>query len=258
MLEEIASHGYIVFGVDHTYDAFLTTLPNGQVIQAIEAATPETAETLAMRVADVRFVLDQIAALNTSQDALAGHLDLTQLGLIGHSYGGATVAEVCREDVRCKAVAVIDVPLRGAVASVGLAQPILLMDSEVITCDQFVHEVEMLSANPPFGLKDLCEAIKADRKQAAEAALKTSSAASHISIVGTRHNSYTDLPFLAQQQPALTPRLGGIVSIEAERGWRVSCDYVLAFFGKHLRGEVTTLLDGTSAKYPDVVFESAR
>lgn len=255
LLEEIASHGYIVFGIDHTYNAFLTTLPDGQVIQALQAATPETDETLALRVADVRFVLDQIAALNTSESALAGHLDLAYLGLIGHSFGGATMAEACRQDQRCKAVAVIDVPLRGEVAVVGLSQPIILMDSEVIPCDQFVREVEALSANPPFGLHDLCEAIKRDRQKAATAALTASSAAYHLSLVGTRHNSFTDLPFLVQQQPALTPNLGGVVTIDAERGWRVSSDYLLAFFGKYLRGETTSLLDGANAAYPEVIFD---
>ncbi|MBX3084040.1 MAG: hypothetical protein KF716_20565 [Anaerolineae bacterium] len=255
LLEEIASHGYIVFGIDHTYNAFLTTLPDGQVIQALQAATPETDETLALRVADVRFVLDQIAALNTSESALAGHLDLAHLGLIGHSFGGATMAEACRQDQRCKAVAVIDVPLRGEVAVVGLSQPIMLMDSEVIPCDQFVREVQALSANPPFGLHDLCEAIKRDRQKAATAALTASSAAYHLSLVGTRHNSFTDLPFLVQQQPALKPNLGGVVTIDAERGWRVSSDYLLAFFGKHLRGETTSLLDGASAAYSEVIFD---
>jgi dienelactone hydrolase len=256
MLEELASDGYIIFGIDHTYNARLTTLPDGNVIRAIEAATPETAETLAVRVADVRFVLDQLDKLDASTDPLAGRLDLEHLGLMGHSYGGATVAEACRQDERCKAVAVMDVPLRGEVASVGLSQPILLLDSEKLTSEQYIKEAEALIGKPaPFGAKELIETTFTERAAAAATAIATSSAGYHLNINGTRHGSFTDIAFLLQQQPALQANLGGFTSITAERSWRVSSDYLLAFFGKHLRGEATPLLDGPDADYPEVVFE---
>jgi predicted dienelactone hydrolase len=258
MLEEIASHGYIIFGIDHTYNALLTTLPNGEVIRAVEAATPETAETLAVRVADVRFVLDQLETLNAGNDALAGRLDLERLGLIGHSYGGATVAEACHEDARCQAVAVMDVPLRGEVASVGLSQPILLMDSEKITCDLYIQEAEtIMGQTAPVYVRELCEVTNTERAAAAEIALAASSGGYHVSIVGTRHQSFTDIAFMIQQQPALQANLGGFTSIEAQRGWRVSSDFLLAFIGEYLRGETTALLNGPNPDYPEVAFESA-
>lgn len=254
MLEELASHGYIIFGIDHTYNTLLTTLPDGKVIPGIREAQDQSTDDFNTRVADIRFVIDQITALNSGTGQFAGHLDLKHLGLMGHSFGGAASAQACREDVRCQAVTVMDVPLEGKVAKVGLTQPTLLLDAELLPCEAFAREVKALSSDAPFGIGELCEAIMANRRAGWKAVFATSAAAYHISIKGARHGSFGDIPFLLKHQPALQPNMGGLQTIEAERSWRVISDFLLAFYGKHLRGENVPLLNGPTSDYPEVIF----
>src|SRR5262249_60810511 len=37
--------------------------------------------------------------------------------------------------------------------------------------------------------------------------------------------------------------------------WRIVCDFLLAFFGRHLLGAAASLLDGSSDAYPEVADE---
>src|SRR5690606_22282696 len=90
LLEEIASHGYVVVGLDHSYNALLTTLADGQVVIRPEEGIDESEAGFATRIADVEFVIDQLAQLNSSDALLQGSLNLGQMGLIGHSFGGQT------------------------------------------------------------------------------------------------------------------------------------------------------------------------
>jgi dienelactone hydrolase len=43
-------------------------------------------------VADVRFVLDQLQEMNSQDRFWHGHLDLSKIGIVGHSMGGTTAA----------------------------------------------------------------------------------------------------------------------------------------------------------------------
>ena len=255
VLEEIASHGYVVVGVDHTYNALLTTLPDGEVVPQLQAAQEETDENFATRVADVRFVLDQLEAVNADDAVLASSIDLTRIGLIGHSFGGHTVAEACYEDARCRAVLVADVPLRGEVAEAGPSKPIMLMDAEILSGEQQVHEAETVSGQTaPPGYGAFFDEMNARRSSISAMLLESSPDAYRLIVAGTRHNTYTDLPLLAEVQPALRTTLG-LASMDAERGQRLISDYALAYFDTYLKGERSPLLDGASADYPEVTFE---
>jgi pimeloyl-ACP methyl ester carboxylesterase len=258
LLEEIVSHGYIIFGVDHTYNTLLTTMADGTVTLGNPEAQDQSPDDFEVRLADVSFVIDQLEKLNTGDDPLAGKLDLEHLGIFGHSFGGATAAEACRADDRCKAAAVLDVPLQGEVASVGLSQPIMLMDAEQLSCENFIKEVEEIIKQPaPPEFAAYCETMNADRAKADETVLAASSGGYRVIINGSRHGNFGDIGFLLTLQPALQNVMGGFATIDPERGWRVSSDYLLAFFGQYLKDEPSTLLDGASADYPEVIFESS-
>jgi hypothetical protein len=114
-LTDLASHGFIVFAVEHPYDAFAVWFPDGRVVP-FAAAQWDSARARAngalnyqlgqvpVRVADMRFVLDRIVQLDSRPGNLFAHrLDLARIGAFGHSLGGVAAAGMCRDDARIRA-----------------------------------------------------------------------------------------------------------------------------------------------------------
>ena len=118
----LASHGYVVAAVDHTGNTVLDIL---QVMVALQAGgtMPDTRavlkEFIALRPTDVGFMIDRVAA------ALSAHVDLTRIGMTGHSFGGWTTLTYTARDPRvCAALPLAPAggetplpadPLRGSV-----------------------------------------------------------------------------------------------------------------------------------------------
>ncbi|TDD47580.1 lipase [Kribbella antibiotica] len=113
MVTELASRGYVVVTVDHTFEAAAVEFPGGRLeVQTL----PDDGYALtarATRAADVRFVLDELTKLaaGTNPDAeqrrlpdgLGQILDLRHIGAFGHSAGGITAADVMDVDRRVHA-----------------------------------------------------------------------------------------------------------------------------------------------------------
>ena len=129
VLEDLATHGYIVVAIDHTYDNLVTFFPSNRaekyIFEGVGGVLDEPSECsieegkqlkiienehLNIWVHDVQFVLNELEKINQHdpQGILTGSLDLLRIGVFGHSYGGATAAQVCRIDSRCKAGIDID------------------------------------------------------------------------------------------------------------------------------------------------------
>ena len=74
LVEELVSRGYIVATIDHTHDATAVEFPDGRVETRAIPDTPEAIEqAVAVRVADTRFVLDTLTALNAGTNPDAEH-----------------------------------------------------------------------------------------------------------------------------------------------------------------------------------------
>jgi len=121
LAEDLASHGYVVAGFD-------IERPNDQNPENFSGAEKErVAQQLQDEsVAHIRVVIDQLAQLNRS-GKFAGRLDMTRIGLIGHSLGGATVAQFCAEDSRCGAGIDLDGALRRRVVEMGIHHPFMFL-----------------------------------------------------------------------------------------------------------------------------------
>ena len=139
--EELASHGYVVVGVNHTFETAVTVFRDGRVaamnpaalggalgpqIGPHEAAFRRRAEVCNYKAADLRFVADHLNRLAPNPAGLtSGHLDLTSIGAFGHSFGGNAALEWCRADERCRAAANLDGAIWTEVGTVGLPRPVL-------------------------------------------------------------------------------------------------------------------------------------
>jgi dienelactone hydrolase len=113
-IEELVNEGYVVFTIEHTYDSVFTVLPNGEIIepQNKEYTQEEKENLIDIRKNDILFVLNQLEKLNNEDDVIKNKLDLQQIGIIGHSLGGAAVFKACQCDSRIKATVLFDASLQ--------------------------------------------------------------------------------------------------------------------------------------------------
>jgi dienelactone hydrolase len=270
--EELASHGYVVVGVNHTYETAVTVFADGRVVPMSLAAVagllgPQTEtrpyqEQFAQRAAvcdykaaDLASVADQLEQLPAdAAGLLAGRLDLDRLGGLGHSFGGNAALEWCRNDRRCRAAANLDGALWTEVGRVGLDRPVL----------QVLAEHPQLA---PSGAEAVAAGMATDAAAyEAEKAItfggwrtvqQRARPGYTVQVKGAGHLSFLDVGLLPVQGEGPVKAMLAATQIEPRRMWRITCDLLLAFFATHLQqAAVPPLLMGPSGDYPEVVFGS--
>ncbi|MEM7555092.1 MAG: serine hydrolase [Cyanobacteria bacterium P01_A01_bin.84] len=242
--EELASQGYIVVSMNHTYDAPVTVFPDGRVVgqsPVFNTQDPSEFDKLAkqsvgIRAEDAQFILDELEDINAGADplgVLSGKLDLDRVGIFGYSLGGATAAQTLLEDERFKAGINLDGGLFIDGVNESLKQPFMFMNSEDFTG-------ELLELQQSF-----FDNLQNDGYQ--------------VKINDTNHQSFSDIPlFVTELKDAGIPLDGldnFIADIDPERGTRIINDYTVAFFDKYLNDEDSSLLTGSSSPYPEVNLE---
>jgi predicted dienelactone hydrolase len=255
LLEEIASHGYIVARISHTYSVGATIFPDGDVIASNEAGsdlnTDESRDgILKVWVTDQEFTLDELEHLNGDDPLLAGKLDLEHVGSFGHSFGGATAVETAYEDSRIDAAINMDGSQFGEVAEAGLDRPIMLMRST----EQPEPTDEELEAAGITREELAAEMEKAN--QSWNDLLSQSPNAYHFILTGSSHMTYaTDLALAAPSLSFMLPP-EVIGTIEGSHAYEIISAYVVAFFDQYVKGDEAAALDSLAADYPEVTFEA--
>jgi dienelactone hydrolase len=115
---ELASHGYVVVGIEHPGDALPVDVGAGRIVTPDPRGIRIVRLIYRTRVADVRFVLGRLATLRS-----AGRLDIKRVGGFGHSLGGAAMAGAMLADRRLRAGVDLDGRLFGPVIRRGLRRP---------------------------------------------------------------------------------------------------------------------------------------
>jgi predicted dienelactone hydrolase len=98
LAEELASRGYVVAAVDHTYEAAVE-FPGGRLQPCLNCSGQGSPAVVPSRVKDLRFVLDRLTG---SQTGLP--IDSSRITVVGHAMGGAPAVEMLSEDLRVDAV----------------------------------------------------------------------------------------------------------------------------------------------------------
>ena len=263
--EELASHGFIVVGVNHTYETPVTAFADGRVVPANPAAIggalgPQTgshtdvfrqrASVCEYKAADLASVADQLERLNSDRaELLAGRLDLERFAALGHSFGGDAALEWCRQDRRCRAAVNLDGALWSDVGRVGLDGPALQVLAEHAEFAVAAEDAVKAGAAPTI---EWFEAEKAIAFGGWRTVQQRAQPGYTAQIVGATHVSFMDVPFLPVTDASIVKPAIDATKIRPHRMWRITCDLVLAFFATHLKGAAVPVLDGLADEYPEL------
>ncbi len=129
LAEDLASHGYVVAGIDHTYESFATSFPDGRVTTCLARETRRRStgfgeKAQAGRAADVSFVLDELSAVDPAWPG-AGLIDPSRIAMAGHSMGGAAAIAAMVADSRIRAGIDMDGMIHTPIPDHGLSRPFL-------------------------------------------------------------------------------------------------------------------------------------
>ncbi len=247
LLTEVASQGFIVAVVDHPYSQSVSVFPDDSVITANDAGMNTGGDVvLNVWIEDTQYALDTLTELNETDEVLAGAFDLERVGAFGHSYGGATAANVTLVDERVLAALNMDGTVFGD-AGQGVVKPMMIIAAPLV---EFTDE-ELAAVGMT---RDAVDAGIAEYNDSISGALSTSEAPYHIAIAGTLHGTFAiDVALLRKLLPdVIIPELIG--TIEGTRANEIMAAYTVAFFETYLLDEPSVLLDGPSADYPEVEF----
>lgn len=93
-----ASHGFAVLHIEHVGSNFQTVFAPGAegIRQRVKEAA--SARELTERARDVKFVLDQLESRRKAGEAFAQRLDLSRIGMVGHSFGAQTTQAIAGQN----------------------------------------------------------------------------------------------------------------------------------------------------------------
>jgi alpha-beta hydrolase superfamily lysophospholipase len=233
LFEDLASRGYVVASIAHTFESTVVETPDGRVLISLlgthfledSLRTDERSIQFAssVRLRDLKFVLTELKTLNETKGPFSGKLDLQRIGVFGHSMGADTAMTSLRRQPDLKAAVLLDPILLSAPSTQGTDKPVLLVSE---------------------GREDWSES---------ECELWTNSRGARVAAMfrGAEHLTPTDAVWLGEYLPALHVETG---SLGREKTVAAVRSYVSAFFGAYLQGKPPgLLLNGLSTELPDVV-----
>jgi hypothetical protein len=245
---ELASRGFVVVTVDHTHET-LVEFPGGRLVAPAIPENPsdlEAAKRLYMdaREADTVFVIAELDRLARGENpdtdgrelpaGLAGALDMSRLGIFGHSAGGLTASRVPRAEPRVRVAANLDgwYEFGENHPELGARIPFVFFGAASHPEQPPLYgEVRTHRTDPLWG-----------QFWAATPGWKRD-----LLFRTGRHYTFTDAQWWLPQLPVSTDQIGTVNPPAATRAVR---DYLVAIFTHHLTGRPQPLLDGPVPWFP--------
>jgi dienelactone hydrolase len=217
LADDLASNGFVVVGINHPYDVAEAQFADGSIAMFRQGpAEPKerqawVAQRVAVRAGDILFVKRELARqIGSGGSMLAGRLDMTRVGVMGHSLGGIAAAQACTKDSAIRSCVNLDGLQLGGPFSTSAdpeppSQPFMMI----------TKELKLSTA-----IMDLFRHMD--------------SGSYRVVVAGAAHASFTDAPVLLPKILPIPRRADRILSIVRR--------YVLAFFIQTLVGGPSPLL----------------
>jgi predicted dienelactone hydrolase len=250
-MAELASHGYIISSVEHTWNAAGTVFPDGSIAgmdsasAAVLSSDSNSVRIVNVWAADGRFVIDRMFALDRAdpRQMLAGRIDTTRVGYFGHSFGGATAAQVMALDPRVLTGINMDGYLAGTAWVNGLDRPFLQFRSDSLDVAKLPDD-QLEAAGTT---RDKLRALLRDWDMRTEAVVRGGGMQVHLR--GSAHMNYSDMPLWSPMLMRMTKQAGPIAP---RRAHAIINAITLAWFDHYLKGKPAGILENLPAAFSEV------
>jgi dienelactone hydrolase len=229
LAEGLASNGFIVVAMNHPTEALISVFPDGHELKFSQfwpAEADRRTQGIAMGkfvdevlVTDVRFVLDRLQEINSHDPFWHSHLDLSKVGIVGHSMGGTVAAFATREEARILAAVNLDGStfpgMNADVRPVPVRKPFLFLATEE-------H-----ASNPEVRIREYAG---------------SESNSYYVIVAGADHGSFTDADLLTSRFSRESPRDDSAFERAVLKSV-LTRSMVEEFFAKYLKAGVAPHLD---------------
>jgi predicted dienelactone hydrolase len=268
--EDLASNGYIVVAIDHTYVSWATEFPH-RIISAKEATTDfktaDPAEIITQIMADdSKFVIKSLNEINEGkiESIFKEKLNLDKIGAIGHSVGGAVAYNLAINDSRVKAAIDLDGIVFVTPKGDKDMAPFLMLANDkyhiqgIKNGEPLTKRFEDMTADDQkimifmYGSKvQYNEAYNKAKKNITELRKVLKKSGNLFTIEGSDHMKFTDIGyFIGVSQLRELIGIGG--ETEPEKCLEVTKSITLEFLDQHLKGETKDSLNSLVKKYPEL------
>jgi predicted dienelactone hydrolase len=257
LTEELASHGYVVAAIDHTYNAGRVALPGDRIVDSTNGYDPiDASKHTAVEIKNTwnkelrRWVDDEVFVLNALQNENAdsksfwhGRLNTDRAGALGHSFGGAAAIQICSVDRRIQSAVNMDGWTFGDIQHRAFNQPTMFLYEE----SNHSRRQDLRSATAES--QTLYELDTIDEKEV-DGSLKQYGGYK-LYVSNTSHMDFTDHPLITPWSRWAQP--GHISPAQIQTIVRA---YALDFFDETIRGEKPSLLEpGSPSRFHEVKME---
>jgi len=229
ILEDLASHGYIVVAVNSPNAAGITVFPDGHSHEMPPIDDNKVVEYLSNHMQevtdDLKFVVKELPIINNDSNLpLAGRIDFGHVGCFGHSYGGAAAVEATIQSVQLGAA----INLHGSLIwaedyKKAIAKPMMM-----VKADRNDETMQTFWGNLPKESYQVC-------------------------VMGMEHMSFSDVMLLSKEMGH--PLAQAPNPIDPFRGIQITRDLVRTFFDTKLKHVNSNQMNKLGRKYQEVKIE---
>jgi len=136
LLEDLASRGYVVASISHTYEATAVELADGRLARSVvgshlrgtvQRKNWPMSSAVFVRLMDLKSVVNEVERLNARRDSpFAGKFDMAKIAVAGHSLGGLTAFLGAKFEPRLMVAVMLDGFVPEALGS-ATRKPVLIL-----------------------------------------------------------------------------------------------------------------------------------